>query len=248
VHPTHNPQPAWRAIRANNEIWPNEIETNPVTVTLRHGIDVEVRVVDDQTGAPIANADLPKHPWRWGPSSLQFSDARGIARYENFTPGRIDLRVGAPAKSEYLGSAQSLELADDARKRTVTIGLPKGILVSGSVVDRQTRKGVGGATVYFVVDKREAPRPLPASQKATTSVVVGTSQTAVVDASGQFRLAIPAIPGQLVLWGSVPGYRTFSQNGSVLDAPAEFHKTVKVGRSRTIENVVFELDRVFQAR
>ena len=245
VHPQHEPQPTWQANRADNEVWPNEIETNPVTVKLRRGIDVEIHVVDEQTGNPIPNVELPKYPWRWGPTSMQFTDARGIARYENFTPGRISFQVGAPAKSAYLGVIQSLELNNEPRNRVVTVGLPKGIAVSGSVVDRHTKQGVGGATIYFVADtkKRQIRPSLPASQNVTNSVVVGTSQKAVVGANGQFRLAIPSVPGQLILWGSVPGYRTFFESGSVVDAPAEFRKAIKAEPGRPIENVVFELDR-----
>jgi beta-lactamase regulating signal transducer with metallopeptidase domain len=240
VHPTRRTVPDWQANRATNEIISGEIESNPMTVELRKGIDLEVRVIDEISGAPIAGAALPQGPGLWGRSVMHVTDSRGVASLENYTAGELFLRVTPPEKSVFLDVSQRFKLLEKDSSHLVTIKLRRGLVLSGSVVDRQTRKGIGGARIIFVRAIQEAKKVLPS---AANTIRYGTDSRTAADKDGRFQLSVPGGAGELVLWGPVPGYRTYSQSGSVIDAPSEFHKSVTAVAGRPATDVVFELDR-----
>jgi hypothetical protein len=90
-----------------------------------------------------------------------------------------------------------------------TVRLPRGVLVTGRVIEEETGKGIAGADLeYFsTAINRELPRPFAYRTRT--------------DAEGHLRVAVPPGEGNLVLLTVPPGYlgHGLESGKSLRDAP-----------------------------
>src|SRR5262249_47163636 len=103
---------------------------------------VEGVVKDAATGKPIAGASVMAR-LGYGTGTAAVTDKEGKYRLEGLPQEKTyRVHVNAPQGSTYLRRAGSAEGTPGATPVRLDVELYKGVVVTGQVIDKQTRKGV----------------------------------------------------------------------------------------------------------
>jgi beta-lactamase regulating signal transducer with metallopeptidase domain/thiol-disulfide isomerase/thioredoxin len=187
---------------------------------------VHGRVVFADSGRPAAGAS-----WQYPPTISPVADITGDGRFllRGLGPGKISISVSPPPDSGYLGVASTFDLSGDEYDVEHTVELPLGEVVRGRVIDAQSGKGIGGATIWHIQQQGSLQNPRPFAKNAESA------------ADGGFAIAVLPGTAELVVTGAVPGYITHQRSGPVSAAPPHFHRPIDVRAGQTHAEVVFEL-------
>ena len=164
----------------------------PVEPDFEHALEparpVEGRVTDKATGAPLADVPIEMIPMRrhGGQTFSTRTDADGRYRVSGHTTdGTYFIHAYPPADSGYL-SLTELRTGSEVVGRTlkVDMALDRGRLISGRVVDQDTKAPVAGAAVVYQ----------PRRKNPNNSRNYDLRNPVLADADGRFR--VTALPGE----------------------------------------------------
>jgi beta-lactamase regulating signal transducer with metallopeptidase domain/protocatechuate 3,4-dioxygenase beta subunit len=200
----------------------------PFSVTLAPALPrLTGRVIAADTKKP-----LPRVPLFWGPAS--WTDQEGRFVLNDIRDSRCRVLVFSPKNSDYLGRLVFVDMARDKKETQVDIELDRGQTVSGSVVDRETGKGVADVIVNFDtgfdVTASKVGGPVPGSDRT--------------DSEGRFRLVVPLGKGKVKIWGEVRGYDLPRPSGRMKTEIVDgFFKEIEVIAGKATPAVKFTLRR-----
>lgn len=144
----------------------------PIRLRLRLGMRIVVAVHDAREGRPLPGARVEL---LGGPDIAATADGTGVATLAGVGPGRFVVRATAdgyaPARKDVFPTGRPAEVA------TLSLGLLRGALVAGTVVDPSGRPAAGARVEL--------------ERAAAALFLVGDSEVARADASGQF--SFPAV-------------------------------------------------------
>jgi hypothetical protein len=156
------------------------------TVSLPPSQIVEGTVTYADTGAPAVQARLSV-----GSVGVD-SDERGHFRLNPQAGAKMGI-TACPADGEpYLITHARFEWPKGAARYTIDVGLPRGVLAQGHVVD-QAGEPIAGAAVQYT--------PLARNPNNKDSLRFGWDKSALTDAHGDFALAVLPGEGHLLIQG-----------------------------------------------
>jgi RNA polymerase sigma factor (sigma-70 family) len=156
-------------------------------------------VVRADTGVPVANTRVAvwasqAEPRRSLGEVAGWTDGQGRFQINPFPGTSFGVTAFAPEGEPYLNPHKTLVWPKGAVRQEIEIALPRGVLVRGTITEAASGKPVAGATVDFE----------PYSFSSPDVQFVGVWATSGPD--GAFRLAVPPVPGHLLVNGPVPDY------------------------------------------
>lgn len=198
------------------------VQVSPIQLALHRGIQLRVRVVDDETGEPIRRARLPEGPIFTYPGR-GLTDDNGEYLYTQLEPGFLSLEVTPPAGSQWIEQRAEVELTEGSFEATAEVRLSRAALITGKVIDRTTGRGIPDVPLRHVVAREQG-------------AVIANTKTAQ---DGTFRIMGSPGDGSVMILGSVAGYETPIQSGSV---PEQFSRNVHATLKEPQTDVIFELE------
>ncbi len=198
------------------------VQVSPIQIALHRGIQLRVRVVDDETGEPIPGAQLPEGPIFTYPGR-GLTDDNGEYQYTQLEPGFLSLQATPPEGSQWIQQRAEVELTEGTFDVTAEVRLSRAALITGKVVDRTTGRGIPDVPLRHVVAREHG------------SAVANTK----TDQDGQFRIMGAPGEGYVKIHGSVAGYETPIQSGTV---PERFSRNVHATLKEPQTDVIFELE------
>ncbi|HEV3115466.1 MAG TPA: sigma-70 family RNA polymerase sigma factor [Gemmataceae bacterium] len=123
------------------------------------------------------------------------TDAQGCFRINTFAGSSVSVTAFAPADAPYLNPIRRLEWPKGAIQQELEIALPRGVLVRGTISEKDSGKPVAGATVEFdpyLSDNRD--------------VQSGVTVWRTSGPDGRFQIAVPPGKGHLLMNGPVADY------------------------------------------
>jgi protocatechuate 3,4-dioxygenase beta subunit len=206
VYAATTDQPQLNLPDAHNE----PVRTDNFTIDLEPGHQALVRVVYDDTGAPVPHAGVAYGGIVFPP---QYStDDKGRFTARQLPAGEFRMWIYAPGKSDYLGVVTKVAVPREDPQEDFVVRLPRGAIVEGKVLDEKTGGGVGGVNVSFLNQANDQPSGLLISNHVTT------------DGVGAFRLAVAPGNGEVAVFGRVPGYVTWQSSGSISESVPMKHR------------------------
>jgi RNA polymerase sigma factor (sigma-70 family) len=173
---TEVPQPDFvsRLYRGRqNEPVRYQIRTGEFVLTAKPANHVLIgRIINEADGTPVANARVIHHGF-----DIE-ADANGRFRIDGLVSGELELHARAPGpQSEVAPLAAAIEIPETPLEIERTLNLPRGLVITGRVVDGSSGQGVAKALIQF----------------SPTYVTVET------DADGRFRLVVSPGRGTVLL-------------------------------------------------
>lgn len=165
-------------------------EPKTVTAALAPTQVLNVRVTYADTGQPVPHAPLriSAIQQRSSRNDEVETDDNGQARIHSWPTERgYAVRAYPPEGQPYLQGAGRADWPKGALEQSLTIALPRGVLVQGKVSEEGSGKPVAGAWVHFMTGRR-APGE-------------GSSIDVYTDSSGSFRVGAEPRPGDLRVRG-----------------------------------------------
>jgi RNA polymerase sigma factor (sigma-70 family) len=160
-----------------------------LSLTLAPAQVLEGRVIYEDTGKPASGARVLGSA----------TDADGRFRVPLARSEGVTVTAMAPEGEPYLSVYQRVDWPKGAVRHTVEIRLPRGALVRGRVTEAGSGKPVARASVQFHpqrLDDTGVPR----------HVLTGYQACEVTKADGTFQIAVPPLPGHLLIQGPTPDY------------------------------------------
>ena len=168
------------AVKASRR-WP--IRTGDFVLTAKAANHVLVgRIVSEADGKPVAKAIILRGGFQTR------ADENGRFRIEGLVSGKLELHASAAGnESETAPLGISIEIPETPLQIERTLTLPRGLVVTGRVVDGSSGNGVAKALVDFT----------PTYEAGQTPTGFGFSRE--TDPDGRFRLVVPPGRGTVVL-------------------------------------------------
>ncbi len=204
------------------------VQTGNIRVQLNPGHRLRIRALLEDTGKSAVGAHL-----RQGTGVNRFeansvSNTEGDFHIEQLGAGRITFEIAAPHGSEYMGIRVPYVFPLDHSESYVK--LARGYVVNGTVVEEETKKGIGGVEIAY-----------HSGNDRTRMFVVSTTMTS---SDGTFRIVVPQGPGWLEIANHVPGYVMPDESPTTRTEPDErFLRPIKVVASEPTPAVHFTLTR-----
>jgi beta-lactamase regulating signal transducer with metallopeptidase domain/peroxiredoxin/protocatechuate 3,4-dioxygenase beta subunit len=198
------------------------VQVSPIQLALHRGIQLRVRVVDDETGEPIRQARLPEGPIFTYPGR-GLTDDNGEYLYTQLEPGFLSLEDIPPDGSQWIEQRAEVELTEGSFEAAAEVRLSRAALIAGKVVDRTTGRGIPDVPLRHVVAREHGS-------------VVANTKTAQ---DGTFRIMGAPGDGSVKIHGSVAGYETPILSGTV---PEQFSRNVHATLKEPLTDVIFELE------
>jgi protocatechuate 3,4-dioxygenase beta subunit len=186
------------------------------------------RVVYEADGKPAAGATVLYH------AKPIKTDAEGRFRIEGLTAGPLELHaISRGSESDAAPVDLAVEIPEEPKEFTRDLVLPRGLVVTGRVVDGSTGRGVEKAQVDFNPETKPEPGRIP--------TLFGFMKE--TDAEGRFRLVVPPGRGTLLLRSLPPDFPPLQRR--VIGAPPDpqMSRTVEGRGGETAEVAEFRLAR-----
>jgi hypothetical protein len=178
----------------------DEWRGKPKTIALIPVQAIDVRVVRDDDGKPMAGAWVSVRaegqlPDPWGESAGATADDQGRVRIAPW-PGDSFSITAYPREGEpYLRRESSLDWPKGAVQQAVEVRLRRGAVVHGRLIEEPSGKGVAGARVSYFQTHRNNPLYAYSYNRDTSSGPDGT-----------FTLVVDYGPGHLLVQGPSDDY------------------------------------------
>jgi hypothetical protein len=183
-------------------------------------------VRDAKTHEPIPNVYMEISPSRFGPAMSATTDSHGryrIMRADDEPSFQIYAKPSDEASN--LNAAREFDAAKALGEVVADFDLQPGITVSGRVVESGTNQPIasastdgacttqpgirrGGFVYYYPLSNNNALRDTPEGMYFAGGT--NYSESALIDAEGKFRLAVPPGPGVLLVMAA-PGVPMFGE-------------------------------------
>jgi RNA polymerase sigma factor (sigma-70 family) len=168
---------------------------------------LEGSLVCQDTGLPLAGvrvtgSSVSKKTGALSTHVDAWTDAEGRFRLCPFPGEEVGLLAYPPAGSPYLILQHRIPWRDDD-SRTVSLTLPRGVLLQGRVTEAGD-KPVAGATVRF--NPRTIDHPILSRRRSSETGIAWYLADTVSGADGSFHLAALPGPGHLLVKGQDPGF------------------------------------------
>jgi RNA polymerase sigma factor (sigma-70 family) len=159
------------------------------------------RITDAETGKPVAGAHVWVIAYRdnEGQGSDGRSDLDGAFAVHAYPGDSFTVQVYPPRGEPYLVVQKSAPWPKGVVCRQVDIALPRGVSVTGRVVESGTGKPVESAALVFLPQEEDNPQ-LP------SHVVAGANIKIFSGADGHFQMIVPPGPGYLATIAPRPEY------------------------------------------
>jgi uncharacterized GH25 family protein len=161
--------------------WP--IHTGDFVLTAKPANHVLIgRIVYEADGKPAAEAFVMHN------GSRTRADEDGRFRIDGLVSGKLDLQANAAdTKNGAAPAGASIEIPETPLQIEHTLKLPRGLVITGRVVDSSSGQGVAKASIQF----------LPKDDASQPPRLFGFSDE--TDKDGRFRLVVPSGRGTVVL-------------------------------------------------
>jgi beta-lactamase regulating signal transducer with metallopeptidase domain/protocatechuate 3,4-dioxygenase beta subunit/5-hydroxyisourate hydrolase-like protein (transthyretin family) len=164
----------------------------------------------EDTGEPAPNARLTVWASQQEHGSMTSVGGRagdtGRYRISPFPGIRFGVTAYPPDGTPYLiREAEPINWNDNAAPKQVDVSLPRGVLVRGNIVEKESGKPIAGATVQYVPERAN-------NSHAIKGVIVGWEGIELADVNGHFQIAVLPGPGRLLIHG--PGHEFVVQETS----------------------------------
>jgi protocatechuate 3,4-dioxygenase beta subunit len=154
------------------------------TLTLQPGFGLRGQVIDAETNQPVSGVDVSLT----GKQRFDaYADREGRFSISQLGRGDYQVRIDPGHDGSNLTLETRLTIAGDQGGTEQVFKLQRGTVVSGRVIDEDTRKGITGVMIYY--------------SKGNHGFPVGFS-----DRNGSFRFPLPAGKYAIFVNGRVPGY------------------------------------------
>ncbi|MCI0459796.1 MAG: sigma-70 family RNA polymerase sigma factor [Gemmataceae bacterium] len=169
-------------------------EPKEVSLALVPPQRVEGRVICQDTGKPVAGADIWVTAFRSysGKDVITRTDAEGRFAVNPYPGTKYQIRAWAPATIPYVGVERSFEWPRGAARQSVEMALVRGVEVKGRVVEAPAGKPLERVRVFFVAQGAKNP-------EAFRNLLIGSYWPARSAADGTYRLVVPPQPGHLLV-------------------------------------------------
>lgn len=177
-----------------------EISDKPISVALKPAQFLNGKVVDENSGLPIAGAEVMilERPYRTTRTKADgsFRIARGETIRGLFPSGQNILHVYPPSESAYLFHAHEWKWPNNRLSdANLTIKMRTGIVISGRVTEKGTGKPVPKVALAF--ESQEYNNPL--FDESSRSRFTGADMKYATDADGRFQMPVWPGPGYLIV-------------------------------------------------
>jgi beta-lactamase regulating signal transducer with metallopeptidase domain/protocatechuate 3,4-dioxygenase beta subunit len=174
------------------------------------------------THRPVANARVEigasNDPTRCIMNMAGLTDAAGRFRLNQYAGKIFYITVVPPEGEPYLIFQKELKLADGEQSPKIEIALPRGILLQGKVIDKESGRPVAGAAIKY----EEYAKPPYAPERILPDHLPHDID-GVTKADGTFAIGVPPGPGVLFVQG--PGNDFVSQTVSSAEfQPENYYK------------------------
>ncbi len=180
--------------------WADEGRGKPKTMTLVPVQAIDVLVVRDDDGKPVAGAQVyvraeHRNPFSFGNETGAKADDQGRVRIAAW-PGDGFTITAYPREGEpYLRREKNLDWPKGAVQQAVEVRLRRGAVVHGKLIEEPSGKGVAGAKVSYYQTHRNNPLYAHSYNRDTSSGPDGT-----------FTLVVDYGPGHLLVQGPSDDY------------------------------------------
>jgi protocatechuate 3,4-dioxygenase beta subunit len=203
------------------------VHTGTISIPLTPAHELTVQVIYEDTGKPAVGINVA-HGITIFPPRYK-TDNQGRFTVKQLPVGKYGVYVYAPGDSDYLGVREQVDIPLKPSEKVHVVKLPRGAIITGHVLNQKTDQAIPGVEITYInqAANPEFQRTFPHQLKT--------------DADGKFHIAVPPGKGEIVLYGRVPGYRTWQRSGSLLDAPAEYHHPVTPTLEKPTSGIKFYL-------
>lgn len=224
-----------------------ELQPPGFTTTVQRGLTVSGKVIAADTGDPIAGAIVvgpdvaepggrvrhPSHAHSRSYPHEVLTDKAGRFVMGQFSGRKFTVIVSPPNGSEYLAIRSEIDLSDGNEQRGLTFELPRGVVISGRVVDDETGDGLPGLSLSY---QNQSPRRVIVGERKGEKIwglkpgmLSGPLKT---DKDGGFRFTASPGSGMLIVAEPQPNIHTPRIVYSVANSRNVTHEmTVKEGES-----------------
>jgi len=210
------------------------VHAGDFTVTLQPGWELTGSVTNADSGDPIPEARVSVSHWNYDRPSM--TDAEGRFRISGIEFATMTLSVQAPSDSDYVNRWRILQLQPDVRRPHVEVSLPRGVVVTGTVLSERTGRGVARVGV-----RDDTPFPVPTD---TGADVFAAPRAARTRTDGRFRILLPPGKRPLRLFGPVAGFDLPEEHvsrSSKTPIPPEALQTVDVPVDSPVPEIRFSI-------
>jgi protocatechuate 3,4-dioxygenase beta subunit len=201
------------------------VYSNTFTLTARPTNHVLTgRVVYEADGKPAAGATLLHR------SKIMKADEEGRYRIEGLTAGPLELHAIARG-SDTAPIDLTVEIPEEPKEFARDLALPRGLVVTGRVVDGSTGRGVEKVQVDF------SPDPEPGRIPTLFGFIRET------DAEGRFRLVVPPGRGTLHLRSIPPAFPPMRLRATGTPPDPQMSRVVEGQGGQTVAVAEFRLAR-----
>jgi hypothetical protein len=213
-----------------------EVHSHVFSLTLQRGHRLRGRIVTADTQRPVAGCQVEFI--RKQPQSIFLpipTDQDGWYLSQAMPAGEYRMIVRPPEKTDYLGVSEEITLGRDGQRETQhSLHLPRGQIVTGTVVDEATGAGIANVQINY---RSDAPKALQRGD----ALLVAPARS---DAEGHFRLAVPEGKSKIVLVGPVRGYVADRYLAFPDQQPdARFVREINVTAGQSLSDLRFSLIR-----
>ena len=190
----------WYSIKAGTKG-----QAKPVDLTLLPPRTLTGRLTAQDTGKPLANADVvvetmmpyPNPSYGAFPGCVTAkTDEKGEFRVRPFPGERVEAYIYPPSSGPYLPVRRYLKWPAGKGEHSFEMAVSRGIQVRGKVEEKGTDRPVAGAAVTFQWGYQNNPYRLPASDR---DGIEWRHRDAITDDDGKFTITVPPGPGLLLV-------------------------------------------------
>ena len=175
------------------------------------------KVTDADTGEPVVGITVKAdrvagHPLGGGPESgalRAVTDSEGHYKIEGFPIGRNSLILLPNANSPYLTGGFTAKTNADTAPLIKDVKAKKGVLVTGKVIDGETRKAVQGYVQCYAQSDNPHVKDAPMFKRGNTRYLNRT------DREGNFSISV--LPGQSVLVFNADNHQRYKRGAGAED-------------------------------
>jgi RNA polymerase sigma factor (sigma-70 family) len=170
-----------------------QAKPKPVSLALAPPQKVEGKVVAEDNGEPVAGASITIAAFRnyQGNAVVTHTDAQGRYHVNAYPGDPISVEVFPPEGAPFLGVRKQRAWPKGAVQQTVDVGLPRGILVRGKVVEQASNRPADQVSVYFAQVRDNDPN-------RRNDLIPSAYYPVYSQPDGSFRIVVLPGPGHLL--------------------------------------------------